>query len=411
MKKPRVAVFCMESTSHFNRLRPLISGLAQRRLVPYVFTHRRFQAAVERVGGIFVDLFARHTVDEADSESIPFSCRSVSFAGLFAEEVALDAQRIRPSLIVYDAFAVIGYAVAVALGLPYVTVCAGHNLSPSNADEVLRTIPRRVISSRCTEAVRRLRDRYKLRDASPLSYAATSSPFLNVYCEPPEFLTAAERQTFEPVAFFGSVQPGEREPESAGAPLSAFGKASPNELKVYVSFGTVVWKHFAAEALAAMRTIAKAVATIEDVRAVISLGGRLDADRVAVRQPNVAIAHYVDQWRILQAADLFVTHHGLNSTHEAIFHGVPMVSYPFLGDQPGLAKRCQDLGLAIPLTGALRGKVDQQDVGRAFALFRDRREAFRKHLAAAQEWEMKVIEGRGAVLDRLTALIGTQGGG
>jgi UDP:flavonoid glycosyltransferase YjiC (YdhE family) len=232
-----------------------------------------------------------------------------------------------------------------------------------------------------------------------------------VYCEPPEFLTVAERQTFEPVAFFGSIQPGEGEPDSVGDQLSAFGNASPNELKVYISFGTVIWRHFAEEALAAVRTIAETVATIEDVRAVISLGGRLEADRVAVRQPNVSIAHYVDQWRILQATDLFVTHHGLNSTHEGIFHGVPMVSYPFFGDQPGLAKRCQDLGLAIPLTSALRGKVDQQDVERAFAVFRDQREAFRIHLAAAREWEMKVIEGRGAVLDRLTALIGTRGRG
>lgn len=405
MKNPRVAVFCMESPSHFNRLRPLIFGLAQRRLAPCVFTHRRFQAAVERAGATFVDLFARHTVDEADSQSIPFSCRSVSFAGLFAEEIALAAQRLGPSLIVYDSFAVIGYAVASVLGLPYVTVCAGHNLGPSNAEEVLSTLPRRVVSARCAEAVRRLRDRYNLPDASPLSYATTSSLLLNLYCEPPEFLTATERQAFEPVAFFGSIQPDGPETADDGGHFSPFDDSPPNALKVYVSFGTVVWKHFAEEALAAARTIAETVTTIENARTLISLGGRLAADRLGVRSPNVSVAPYVDQWGILQAADLFVTHHGLNSTHEATFHGVPMVSYPFFGDQPGLAKRCQDLGLAIPLTNTLRGKVDQEDVERAIALFRGQREAFRKRLAAARGWEMSVIEGRGPVLDRLSALI------
>jgi hypothetical protein len=32
----------------------------------------------------------------------------------------------------------------------------------------------------------------------------------------------------------------------------------------------------------------------------------------------VSIERDVDQWQILQEADLFVTHHGLNSTHRAI---------------------------------------------------------------------------------------------
>ena len=38
-------------------------------------------------------------------------------------------------------------------------------------------------------------------------------------------------------------------------------------------------------------------------------------------------------------ADAFVTHSGMNSTHEALFHKMSMVSYPIFADQPGLAAR------------------------------------------------------------------------
>ena len=51
---------------------------------------------------------------------------------------------------------------------------------------------------------------------------------------------------------------------------------------------------------------------------------------------------------------VFVTHHGLNSTHEAIYHRTPMLSYPFFGDQPYLANRCRDLGLSVPLVDTWR---------------------------------------------------------
>ena len=56
--------------------------------------------------------------------------------------------------------------------------------------------------------------------------------------------------------------------------------------------------------------------------------------------------------RVLAAADVFVTHHGLNSTHESIAERVPMLSYPFQWDQPGMAERCQALESGDPRSRA-----------------------------------------------------------
>ena len=46
---------------------------------------------------------------------------------------------------------------------------------------------------------------------------------------------------------------------------------------------------------------------------------------------------------------LFITHAGLLSTQEAIYHGVPMVDIPIFGDQDFNAHRATELGIAVTL--------------------------------------------------------------
>ena len=71
----------MAETGHFKQIRPLISDLARRGFRVHVFTHRLFGAEVEQAGAGLVDIFADHPLDHADSESMPFPCRYVSYAG------------------------------------------------------------------------------------------------------------------------------------------------------------------------------------------------------------------------------------------------------------------------------------------------------------------------------------------
>jgi len=402
-----VAFFCMPEVGHFQRMRSLIYGLTRCGIVAHVFTHRMFAPQVESVGGIFFDLFSKYPLETADDESLPVPCRFVTFAGRYAEQILREVEKTRPSLVIHDSFAVIGRIIATLLGIPRANVCAGHNVTSAPFLATLREDPRVKISSRCLSAVEVLRRSYNMTDASPFSYISSWSPHLNIYCEPPEFLDEGERHSFEPVAFYGSLPPLEEEkyngPEDRFWPEAG----SVRALKVYVSFGTVVWRYYKDDALRALTYLAEAFAEIKNVCTVISLGGtKISSEALAgLSRRNVSVESYLNQWKILQESDAFVTHHGLNSTHEAIFHCVPMISYPFFWDQPMMAAKCQKLGLAIPLTDCLRGHFGKDEVRAALMKLADTRESMQKALSRARKWEEAVIANRPAVLQRVVNLL------
>ncbi len=400
------AVFCMPEDGHFQRLRPLLDGLVRRGLAVHVFTHARYAGAVRRAGASFEDLFAGREMEAGADASLPVPCRYVTFAGEHGEGVVRDVARLAPALVVNDAFSVVGRLAAASLGVPLAQLVAGHALDPAATRAALVDDPRTRVSPRCREAASLLRERHGIPDASPFSYVPDPSPWLNLYGEPAEYLTEAERTALEPVAFFGSLPPAaELGARRRGEGLGTFGDGGPG-LRVYASLGTVVWRYWRSVALAALGAVAEAVSTIPGARAVLSLGGAAvsAAEAAALARPGVTVEGYVDQWSILHEADVFVTHHGLSSTHEAIWHRVPMLSYPMFWDQPALAARCRELGLALPLVGSPREPLAPGRVGEALGALAGRAETTRARLEEARAWELRTVERREAVLDRVASL-------
>jgi UDP:flavonoid glycosyltransferase YjiC (YdhE family) len=283
-----VVFFCMPGGGHFQRLRPLVSGICASGHRAYVFTDLEFREQLESAGATFVDLFAGHTLDDADDSSLPKPCRFVTFAGLYADEIASAAEALRPCVIVHDSFAVIGRVVATILGLPRVAVCAGHAVVPDRFVAMLERDPDVRISADCLRAVGNLR-RHGIEDASPFSYVSSLSSDLNVYCEPPEFLDAESRGAFEPVEFFGSL-PATDELER-GTVDPPFGADADDDLKIYVSFGTVVRRSYTTEAVDVLTALAEAFAEMPQVRAIVSLGGMDAGDAMPrLRKENVSVS-------------------------------------------------------------------------------------------------------------------------
>lgn len=64
---------------------------------------------------------------------------------------------------------------------------------------------------------------------------------------------------------------------------------------------------------------------------------------------NFIVRNYVPQSEILKYTDVAITHAGMNSTSDLLYHNVPFVAIPIGADQPYMAGRVSELGAAISL--------------------------------------------------------------
>ncbi|MFT0803377.1 macrolide family glycosyltransferase [Bacillus swezeyi] len=100
-------------------------------------------------------------------------------------------------------------------------------------------------------------------------------------------------------------------------------------------------------------------------KVVIAAGERSDYRDMKEAPGHFIIAPYVPQLDVLQEADVFITHGGMNSVNEGIHYQVPMVVLPHDKDQPMVAQRLAELNSGYPIATEevneqiLRHAVDQ----------------------------------------------------
>jgi len=95
----------------------------------------------------------------------------------------------------------------------------------------------------------------------------------------------------------------------------------------------------------------KCFEAFKDVEATVILvvGKKINISQFENFPNNFKLFNYVPQLEVLQYADVFVTHGGMNSSSEALYYGVPLVVIPVTGDQPLVAKRVNEVGAGIRL--------------------------------------------------------------
>ncbi len=101
------------------------------------------------------------------------------------------------------------------------------------------------------------------------------------------------------------------------------------------------------------------------LRVIMAYGTNINPARLGTVPDNFQIASRVPQFTVLERVDVFISHAGLCSTMESLYHGVPMVVIPMMEEHAIIAKIVADRGAAITLDPStfsaweLKAAVDQ----------------------------------------------------
>ncbi len=84
----------------------------------------------------------------------------------------------------------------------------------------------------------------------------------------------------------------------------------------------------------------------------MAIGDNADLADLGEIPENFDVRQFFPQPEVLRHADAFVSHAGMNSTMEALYHEVPLVTVPQMPEQEANSRRVRELGLGRELDGA-----------------------------------------------------------
>lgn len=337
-----IVFFCIPAHGHTNPTLNVVRELTARGHRVVYYSYDEFREKIEDAGAEFISCNGNdaqlHLTKEEGAKigaDLALSTRVLVDTTLSLDEPVCRAmERLRPDCIVADSMAVWGKAVAKKLGIPFVcstTTFAFNKESAKIMPHSLRETLSMILSlGKVNAQVKRLRQAgYPVKSVLDLIGSDESVPTV-VYTSP-LFQPCAE--TFpEHFAFVGpSIRPARSQVAKTGEKL------------VYISMGTVN-----NDMLPLYRACVQAVkGTLWQV--ILSVGDQVDREELGTLPDNVAVFSSVDQIAVLQKADVFLTHCGMNSASEGLYFGVPLVMLPQTSEQSGVAVRAEQLGAGLRL--------------------------------------------------------------
>ena len=239
-------------------------------------------------------------------------------------------------LLVYEQFFFLGKALAEKHGKPAVRIFTAPATNKALMEQFTAKGPmasfrHKWLSSAFTRDIAK---DIPLKTDNWLDEIIENPPELNLVYTLRQFQPYAEAFPPDRFLFLGpSVYPRQEAPFS-------FEKKRP---VIYISLGTV---------LKGSRSFYQACFDAfgsEDVDVILSTKQKFNAKKVPA---NFHVFPSVPQVQVLELADVFVTHGGMNSVMESLTAGTPMVVVPFVSDQPVNARQVESMGAGHKLSPA-----------------------------------------------------------
>ena len=338
----KIVFFCIPAHGHTNPTLGVVRELVRRGHQVKYYSYEPFRAVIEAAGADFVpcDAYdAQLGLTAKDGERIgkdlAFSTHVLVETTLALNDmVCRDMAAWQPDCIVADSMAAWGKAVALKLGIPFVSSTTTFAFNQESA-KIMKQSFRELLAffaamPKINKDVRRLQATgYPVK--SVLDLIQNDQNTHTIVYTSPEFQPCADSFS-DKYAFVGpSVRPAREQ------------VTKTHDKLVYVSMGTVV-----NDRLALYRNCIAALAG-EDVQLILSVGEQVDIAALGPLPENVSVYPKVDQIAVLEKADAFLSHCGMNSASESLYFGVPLLCYPQTREQGGVAARVTALGAGIML--------------------------------------------------------------
>lgn len=338
----RIVFFCIPAHGHTNPTLGVVRELVNRGHQVWYYSYNVMREKIESAGATFVscddyDMEQKLTPKDAVrvGKDLVFSTRILVDTTLALDDkVCKDMEQMQPDCIVADSMAVWGKAVALKLGIPFVsstTTFAFNQHSAKIMKQSIGELFKMIFSmSKINKDIKRLQDKgYPIK--SVLDIIQNDDNTHTVVYTSPEFQPCSD--TFsDKYAFVGpSVRLAESQIEK-----------TKNKL-VYISMGTVnndmllLYKKF-------ISALGKT-----DYQVIMSVGSLVPMEKFGDLPENISVYESVDQIAVLEKADVFFSHCGMNSVNESLYFGVPLIMMPQTAEQGGVAERVSQLGAGVKL--------------------------------------------------------------
>ncbi|WP_068781295.1 macrolide family glycosyltransferase [Paenibacillus sp. GM2] len=244
--------------------------------------------------------------------------------------------------IIHDSMFGCGRLLAQILKLPAISSCTTFAETEASVNQTLQSF----MTEAPAEIAGPIKDKfYSLAKMVKDQYGVESPSPYEVYCNPAPLTLVYTTREFQPEA--GAFDSSYK---FVGPSISA--RFNPDsfdytELKqngsIYISLGTVFNQ--------AVEFYQLCFAAFKDTqhKIILSVGDRVQVSDLGNIPENLIVKNYVPQTDVLQNVKLFITHGGMNSAHEGLYYGVPLIVLPLSADQPLIAEQVAHIGAGITL--------------------------------------------------------------
>jgi len=338
----KIVFFCIPAHGHTNPTLGVVRELVSRGHQVWYYSYNMMREKIESAGATFVscdnyDMEQRLLPKDAVrvGKDLAFSTKILVDTTLALDDkVCQEMSELKPDCIVADSMALWGKAVARKLGIPFVsstTTFAFNQYSAKVMKQGIGDLVKMIFSiPKTTKQIKRLQSKgYPVKNI--LDIIGNDDNTHTIVYTSTEFQPCSE--TFsDKYAFVGPlVRPATIKVEKKRDKL------------IYISMGTVN-----NDMMALYKRCLSALAD-RDYQVIMSVGNLVSIEEFGVLPENISVFTHVDQIAVLQQADVFVSHCGMNSVSESLYCGVPLIMLPQTAEQNGVAERVYQLGAGIKL--------------------------------------------------------------